>query len=159
MHRTKTAAAVIAALTLTTAVWGQQPIVYPAKGQNPQQQNTDTADCQLWAKHNTGVDPMMVAQQMTNQAPPPQPEQGSGAKSALKGAAVGGIIGGIGGRGGEGAAAGAVVGMMGNRKKQQASQQQYAQQQQQVQQQAAGQLSTFNRAYAACMQGRGYTIM
>lgn len=32
------------------AAVAQQPIIYPAKGQSPQKQNSDTAECQLWAK-------------------------------------------------------------------------------------------------------------
>jgi hypothetical protein len=152
------------AISMIGTALAQQVIVYPARGQNQQQQNMDTADCQLWAKQNTGVDPVMVAQAMSNQPPPPPPQQeaGAGARGALRGAAVGGIIGGIGGRGGEGAAAGAVVGGLAARRnqqqQQQAQQQQYAQQQQAQQQQAAGAMATFNRAFAACMQGRGYTV-
>ena len=154
-----------ALFSLAGAASAQQPIVYPAKGQSQQQQAADTGECHVWAKQNTGVDPVMVAQQMANQPPPPPPqqEQGAGAKGALRGAALGGIIGGIGGRGGEGAAAGAVVGGMSarrNAQQQQAQQQQYYAQQQQAQQQQAGHaISTFNSAFAACMQGRGYTIM
>ena len=164
MYRTKRAAALVAALMLITEAWGQQVIVYPAKGQSQQQQNVDTADCQLWAKQNTGVDPVVVAQQMANQPPPQQQQQQQGnvARGALRGAAVGGILGGIGGRGGEGAAVGAVVGGVRARRneqaQQEAQQQQYAQQQQAQQQQAGGAIATFNRAFAACMQGRGYTI-
>lgn len=164
MYRSRTAAAAIAALMLITEAWGQQVIVYPAKGQSQQQQNTDTADCQLWAKQNTGVDPVVVAQQMANQPPPPPPQQQQGnvARGAVRGAAVGGVIGGIGGRGGEGAAVGAVVGGVRARRteqaQQQAQQQQYAQQQQGMQQQAGNAMATFNRAFAACMQGRGYSI-
>ena len=41
----------------------QQPIIYPAKGQSPQKQNSDMSECQLWAKQNTGVDPVVLAQQ------------------------------------------------------------------------------------------------
>jgi hypothetical protein len=37
-------------------------------------------------------------------------------------------------------------------------QQQEATQQQGMQQQASSQLSTYNRAVAACMTGRGYTV-
>jgi len=32
----------------------QQPIVYPAKGQSAQQQQTDEGECHVWAKNQTG---------------------------------------------------------------------------------------------------------
>ena len=35
------------------------PIVYPAKGQTSQQQQTDQGECHVWAVQNTGVDPGM----------------------------------------------------------------------------------------------------
>lgn len=158
MQGIKAAAAGAAlAFGLTCGAWGQQAIVYPAKGQTPQQQAKDTSDCQLWAKQNTGVDPVVVAQQLAYQPPPPE-KQGEVAKGAVGGAVVGGLLGGIGGRGGEGAAAGAVVGVIGGKAVQNKKQQQYGQQQQQAQQQAANQMATYNRAFAACMQGHGYTI-
>jgi hypothetical protein len=71
---------------LSFAAAAQQPIVYPAKGQSPQKQNTDTAECQLWAKQTTGVDPVAIAQQSTTQGGPPQQQGG-----AIKGAAGGSV--------------------------------------------------------------------
>jgi hypothetical protein len=52
---------------------------------------------------------------------------------------------------GGGAAAGAVIGAARGQKKAQAQQQQQAQAKQQT-------MNTYNRAVAACMEGRGYTI-
>jgi hypothetical protein len=131
----------------------QKPIVYPAKGQSAQQQTKDDAECYAWAKNNTGVDPARVAQ-----APPPQQPASDGqvAKGALRGAAGGAIIADVaGGHAGTGAAAGAIVGgIRGARQKQQTQ----AAQQQQAQAQQQQAMSTFNRAYGACMEGRGYTI-
>ena len=45
-----------------SAAIGQQPIVYPAKGQTPEQQQKDTAECNGWAKQTTGIDPVALAQ-------------------------------------------------------------------------------------------------
>ncbi len=157
MKRVRIAVGLIS-LSTALVVTAQQPYVYPAKGQSQQQQNADTGECQQWAKQTTGVDPMQVAQQMSNQAPPPQSQQGDGARSVARGAVVGGVLGGIGGRGGEGAAVGAVVGVARHRSRQRDAQNDYAQQQQSNQQQASSMLSAFNRAYAACMSGRGYSI-
>jgi len=61
------------ALLLAGSVAAQQPIIYPAKGQSVQKQNTDTAECQLWAKQTTGVDPVALAQQASTQPAPPRP--------------------------------------------------------------------------------------
>jgi len=165
MHRKAYFAATAALVSLVWPAVAQQPIVYPAKGQNQQQQMKDMGECQVWATQTTGIDPARVAQQAANQPPPPgpaEPEPGSGARGAVKGAVVGGVIGGIGGRGGEGAAAGAVVGGIAarrsSRREAEARNDQYAQQQYYAQQQAQGQIATYNRAYAACMSGRGYTV-
>jgi hypothetical protein len=136
----------------------QQPIAYPAKGQTAEQQQKDLGECQAWAKQTTGVDPVAVAQA----PPPPQSAQTGGGGERLRGAArgaAGGAIGGaIAGDAGEGAAIGAVVGTIAGgakaRRNRRAQQEQAAQQHQAQQQ---GQLGTYNRAFAACMEGRGYT--
>jgi outer membrane protein with glycine zipper len=143
-----------------TPAGAQQPIAYPAKGQNPQQQQRDSGECQAWAKQTTGIDPVAVAQ-----APTPQPQGGPAVgggervRGAARGAAGGAIIGGIAGDAGEGAAAGAVVGTMAGgarARRNKAAQQQQAVAQADTQKQQA--IGTYNRAFAACMEGRGYTI-
>ena len=145
----------IAALALACTAEAQKPIVYPAKGQSPQQQSQDDAHCAAWAKQSTGIDPAVVAS-----SPPPQqtgPAAGGGQRvgGAARGAAGGAAIGAIAGDAGKGAAAGAVVGTMAGGRR--ARQQQGAQNQQaQAQQQEL--IHTYYRAYGACMEGRGYTI-
>ncbi|MDR6378265.1 hypothetical protein J2776_004985 [Paraburkholderia caledonica] len=131
-----------------------KPIAYPAKGQSAQKQQQDDGACYSWAKNNTGVDPAAVA----NAPPPPSgPAVGGGERvqGAARGAAGGAVIGAIGGDAGKGAAVGAAAGTMvggararQNRRAAQAS----------GQAQSQGAMDTFNRAYAACMEGRGYTI-
>jgi hypothetical protein len=153
MAAKKTAgAAAIAACALAAAAWAQQPIIYPAKGQSQQQQNADMGQCRSWATQNTGIDPAQVAQRASNQPPPPEP-QGERVKGALIGGVVGGAIGGS-----DGAAGGAVVGIMAGGARQRQKQRDASQQQQQNQQYAQSQLATYNRAVAACMEARGYTI-
>ncbi len=131
-----------------------QPVIYPAKGQSPQQQQRDEGECYGWAKGNTGIDPAAVAAQ----PPPPSGSTvGSGdrARGAARGAVGGAAIGAIAGDTGKGAAIGAAAGTMagGHRARQnQAAQQQGAQQAKQ------DQINTFYRAYGACMEGRGYTV-
>lgn len=131
-----------------------KPIVYPAKGQSAQQQQTDDGECYGWAKNTTGVDPVAVSS-----APPPPSGAAVGggerAQGAVRGAVGGAAIGAIAGDSGHGAAVGAVVGTM--RGGARARQNQQAQQAS-VQAQKQGAIDTFYRAYSACMEGRGYTI-
>ena len=132
----------------------QKPSIYPAKGQSAQQKQKDDRECMAWAKQDTGIDPVAAA------APAPQqtgPATGGGerVRGAARGAVGGAAIGAIAGDAGTGAGVGAVAGTMAGgaraRQKQGAQNQQAQQQQQQT-------LTTFYRAYGACMEGRGYTV-
>jgi Glycine zipper len=131
--------------------------VYPAKQQPPAQQQAEETECYGWAQKQTGIDPT---------APPPPPPQsadqgldGSALKGAAGGAAVGTAIGAIAGDTGEGAAIGAVAGAVrGRRKGKQAKKQQEQQAQQQAQSQQVQVRETFNKAYGACLEGKGYTV-
>jgi hypothetical protein len=115
-----------------------QPSVYayPQKGQTAETQARDTAECQAWARQQTGFDPL------TDSA------KGAGVGAlvgAVGGAAAGAAIGAATGNAGTGAAIGAAAGGIGG----------------------AGVGGTYNytkskdgydRAFAACMGGRGYTV-
>ena len=145
----------MAALSWAWTAAAQQPIVYPAKGQSAQQQSQDEGQCYAWAKQSTGIDPAVVAS-----SPPPQqtgPAVGGGQRvgGAARGAAGGAAVGAIAGDAGKGAAAGAVVGTMAGGRR---ARQQQAAQQQQAHAQQQGAIQTYDRAYGACMEGRGYTI-
>ena len=110
--------------------------VYPQKGQTAEKQSRDTAECQNWAKQQTGFDPL------TDSA------KGAGVGAlvgAVGGAAAGAAIGAATGHAGTGAAIGAAAGGIGG----------------------AGVGGTYNyskskegydRAFSACMSGRGYTV-
>ena len=150
---TKAGAAAAGFLLFTFATaWGQQ-FVYPQKGQTPQRQSQDQADCQQWAMQQTGINPGMPAQ-----APPPQQPQSSPLRGAARGAAVGAVGGAIAGDAGKGAAIGAAGGaMIGGMRRRDQMQQQQAQQQQ-AQQMQTSQMDTFNRAQATCLQARGYSV-
>jgi hypothetical protein len=130
--------------------------VYPAKGQSPDQQRADEADCYRWASSQTGIDPTAPAAQVATQS---QGMDGSAVKGAAGGAAVGTAVGAIAGDTGEGAAIGAVAGAVRGRrmaKKQHKQEEQQAQQQAQAQSQQAK--TTFGKAYGACLEGKGYTV-
>nr|WP_235851036.1 YMGG-like glycine zipper-containing protein [Paraburkholderia piptadeniae] len=147
----------LAALLLADVASAQQPIFYPAKGQSQQKQANDMSQCQSWVTQNTGVNPAVLAQNAANQPPPPQ-QSGQRLRGAAGGAATGAAIGAIAGDAGKGAAAGAIAGTVvgGSRQRRQAAAAQ--EQQQAAQQQTSQQMATWNRALAACMNGRGYTV-
>jgi hypothetical protein len=136
-----TAALAACAAIAGSAVAGQY--IYPTKGQSAEQQNKDSYECYGWAKAQSGVDPG---------APPPPIDRGQRAGStvggAARGAALGAAVGGIAGNAGKGAAAGAVVG--GARGRRRGIEAEHAQ--------AAETRSAYDRAFAACMEGRGYTV-
>jgi len=152
--RARIASGTLLAVFAATA-FAQQPIYYPAKGQGASKQQTDTAECQVWAKQTTGVDPVALAQRSASQ--PPQQQQGGRLRGAAGGAATGAAIGAIAGDAGKGAAIGAVTGTAGAGMRARRQQQAAGQQAQAAQQNTQSQLSTFNRAVTACMNGRGYT--
>ena len=167
-------ALVSASLALASHAVAQSLVIYPAKGQTPEQQSKDEGECQVWAKQNTGIDPLALASAASQPAPvaaaPAQPaESGQRVKGAARGAAGGAVVGAIAGDAGKGAAIGAAAGTVagGARKRQAAreaeaaGQQAQAQAQQQAQAQSSNtqaQLATFNKAYSACLEGRGYSV-
>jgi hypothetical protein len=137
---------------------GQQPVIYPAKGQTTEQQKKDEGECYTWAKGQTGVDPAAVAQQAAAQ-PAPSGPQGERLRGAARGAAAGAVIGGIANDdAGKGAAVGAAAGTVAGGARQRRTAQAQQQKQQQQNQATQGALANYQRAYAACLEGRGYTV-
>lgn len=136
----------------------QDMIIYPAKGQSAEQLEKDKYECYSWAKQNSGFDPMAAPK--TASAPPPdaQKQSGGAVKGAVGGAALGVIIGDNSESAGKGAAAGALIGgVRQSRQNRQVEQQQQNTAQQQADQNAAAR-SSYDRANAACLEGRGYTV-
>ena len=149
----------IAAMLLVLFAGQQQALaadlyVYPAKGQTPDQQAADQGQCSAFATEQTGFNPMS-----TPTATSPQPEQeGSFVGGAARGALLGAAVGAIAGDAGKGAAIGATGGglfggMRSNNSRRQ--QEQWGDQQAQIYQTNH---NNFNRAYSACLEGRGYTV-
>lgn len=133
-----------------------EPIVYPAKGQSESQQAKDEGECYQWAVQKTGVDPRQVASAATSKQQ--NTKDHKVVKGAARGAVAGVAIGAIAGDAGKGAAIGATAGGLGGvgRERRQRKTEQKNQQQSQAQQQA--QLEEYDRAYGACLAGRGYTV-
>jgi hypothetical protein len=157
-------------LLLIFSVWlagpvlAQDPIVYPAKGQSQDQMERDKFECYSWAKNQSGFDPMKTP--TATSAPPPKEKNVWGAgKTGIAGGATGAIVGGIAG-GGKGAGRGALIGGAGGallggmrRSSQRNREDQTRQQweQEQVNNYARGR-NEYNRAFGACMEGRGYSV-
>lgn len=156
------AAFLLGTLVLSTPTLASaQPYIYPDRGQNPQQQEFDRGQCYSWAVQQTGFDP---ANPRVATGPPPmaQAPQGGMFRGAAGGAALGAVGGAIGGDAGKGAAIGAGVGALfgGMRRLRWAEEQQQQQMSYAAQQQGAlaqGH-ANYNRAFGACMAGRGYTV-
>ena len=146
--------------------WGQELIIYPAKGQSTQQMEQDKFSCYSWAKQETGFDPMQAQAPIQSvPSPPAGASPGSvvrgGARGAALGAAVGGIAGGWSGAG-KGAAIGGLTGGVFGGMRSRAYNQQAAQAQQQYAAQQSAQYrqkkDTYNRAYSVCLEARGYMV-
>ena len=146
--------ALIVAATFAAVASGQQ-YVFPAKGQSPDTQKKDEGACHTWAVDQSKYDPANPPKQAS--APPPPTTAtgttpGAGARGAARGAVVGEIVG---GDAGAGAAAGAVAARGQSRRQNAAAAQQ--QQQAAVQQDSAG-MASYQKARAACLEGKGYTV-
>ncbi|ULQ54127.1 glycine zipper domain-containing protein [Flavihumibacter fluvii] len=131
--------------------------VFPSKGQSKDQQKQDEFACYNWAVEQSGIDPLNLPKV---EAPPPQTGPTGGAVvGAAKGAAVGVAIGAIAGDAGKGAAIGAVAGGVAGRR---AGKQAQAQQNQQAEAAVAkteqDMRNSFQKAFSACIEGKGYTI-
>ncbi len=142
---------------------------YPAKGQKPDQQAKDEAECYNWSKTQSGYDPMSPPAPALAQATQPQASAADGARAggAVRGAAAGAIIGEVAdndaGKGAAiGATAGALAGGRRSRMAQSQKQQQEAQQSQASAEQAKAaqqeSANAFKRGMSVCLEAHGYTV-
>lgn len=132
-----------------------QVFVYPAKGQSPQQQQSDEQQCFQWAQSAAANQPPPETAQDSSSQKKGAPVAGASAKGAAAGAAIGAIA----GDAGQGAAIGATGGAMaGVHKRRQGKKQ--AKKQEQEQQAAQQQQGTdaLRRAFGACMEPKGYSV-
>jgi hypothetical protein len=149
----------IAVFVISVAATGasaqtSRPYVYPSKGQTKEQQDRDKYECNQWAVSQSGFDPSNPSPTSTN-AQQPEGRAGGG---AARGAAVGAVGGAIGGDAGAGAAHGAarggVIGAIRRRRQRNKAEQE----QEQAKTASASGLDSYNRAFSACLQGRGYAV-
>lgn len=152
---------ILVCLTLTVSASAQELVIYPSNGQSSEQMEQDKFQCYSWSKNESGFDPMAIP---TASAPPPQKEaqKGGVVRGAAGGAVAGGVLGAITGntkRGLKiGAATGAVTGGVrrSNQTKRETGKRQDWEQQQSNQYMQGR--NNYNRAYSACMEGRGYSV-
>ena len=149
---------------LVSPVWAQDPIVYPAKGQSQDQMEKDKYQCYSWAKNQTGFDPMKTP--TTTSGPPAKEKEVWGAgKTGVAGGATGAIVGGA-AKGKKGAVRGGLIGAAGgaliggarssnqrNREEQKRKDWERKETNNYVRAR-----SEYNRAFGACMEGRGYSV-
>ena len=147
--------------------WSAQPLladdffIYPNQNQSKEQTERDKFECYSWAKSNSGFDPMAAPRASS---PPPAEEAAVGGtgRGAVRGALGGAAIGAIAGDTKKGARIGAVGGGLtgGMRRREQQNRQQHERKQWEQQQVAeySANHNSYNRAYTACLEGRGYTV-
>ena len=134
----------------------QELIIFPGQGQSDEQMEQDKYSCYQWAKKETGFDPMEAPK--TTEAPPKEePKKGGVLRGAAGGAIVGGIIDGSDGAK-KGAAAGGVVGGVRRGRQSRAEEQKMVQWEQDQATAYSQKRNTYNRAYSACLEGKGYTV-
>ncbi|MCZ6855541.1 MAG: hypothetical protein O7G86_16650 [Gammaproteobacteria bacterium] len=141
-------------LIFATAGFAAEPIVYPAEGQNQAQQSEDEGACFVWARDRTGFNPLG-----DQSAPGPVAEEkrGGAVRGAARGAAVGAIVGDS-DDAAKGAAAGAAIGRMRQNRRNREARGAAESETAAVQAQNAADRGEFDRAYGACLEGRGYTV-
>lgn len=124
---------ILAAALLVPVAAGAQSYVYPKQGQSAQQTQMDEAECRSWASQQAAANPPATTS--------PGPLRG-----AARGALLGGAVGGLTDKdAGDTAAAGAAVGGMGSAMRRRDERREQTQQ-------------APDRAFAACMEGRGYSV-
>ena len=131
--------------------------MFPPDGKDAAAQDADEMACFKWAKQQTGYDPLNPTKVQAVQVD--QSPDGSAIRGGARGAAAGAAIGAIAGDTGKGAAIGAVVGGLRGRRAKRARGQQQQQQANQAASSAEQQYAAdYNKAFSACMEGKGYTV-
>ncbi|MEO1191820.1 MAG: glycine zipper family protein [Pseudomonadota bacterium] len=147
--------ALIVSLLTCSQIATAQTYVYPEHGQSAEQEEKDKYACHEWAVQQTGVHPDQPAQVYN----PPDQHVGFGALGgAGLGAAAGAIGGAIAGKAGMGAAIGAAVGgFIGFVHRRLGVERDYQAQQQEIDNHKYA-VEQYDRAFATCLRGKGYTV-
>src|SRR5260370_41543124 len=142
--------------------FAQDIFIYAAKGQSQTQQDKDRYECHSWAVQQTGFDPSKPQTYAAGKSDTSQeykPSQPHVLKGAARGATLGVVGGAITGNAGKGAAAGAAMGgVAGGFRRRDERLNQSSQREADTKAAASSQRTAYNRAMAACLKGRGYTV-
>ena len=141
-------------LAAASVTWGHGLFIFPNNAQDQNQQDQDEMQCMRAARDRSGFDPMATP---TATSARPQTEGGlvrGAARGAVLGAAVGSVTGDTGRGARTGAAGGGVFGGM-RRADSNLQQQQWANQESSH---YRDNRNSWNRAFTACMESRGYTV-
>jgi len=149
----------IAAFVICVAATGataqtRRPYIYASKGQTQEQQDRDKYECNQWAVGQSGFDPSNPSLTSTSSQQARGRPGGGAARGAAVGAVGGAIEGDPGARAASGAARGGVFGAIRRRRERNEAEQE----QERAQAGSVSGLESYNRAFAACMQGRGYAV-
>ena len=135
----------------------QELFIYPAMGQSAEQQDKDKFECYFWALNDSGFDPMALP--TTSSAPPKSQKKSGGAiTGALGGAVLGGVLGDSGKSAKRGAVAGGLIGGVRQSSKNTRTEQKRSDWERKESANYANNRNNYNRAYSACLEGRGYTV-
>ena len=144
-------------LLIASQAVAQELYIYPAKGQSAEQLDKDKYECYSWAKKDTGFDPMALP--TTETAPPKDNKQSGGVvKGAVGGAVLGAVLGDSSKATKRGAAAGGLVGGVRQNRKNTKNEEKRADWENKETANYTNKRSNYNRANAACLEGRGYTV-
>jgi hypothetical protein len=162
--KTDTTTAAAPEMTMKEAKQKLGIIVFPAKGQTPDQQDADERECLIWGADQLGINPNAPpvdakAAGQQAKAKTDSATAGVAVKGAAKGAAIGAVFGSISGNAGAGAAYGATAGVLGGRKaRKQAGKQADAAAQQKVAAERQAKIDALKKAMTACLEPKGYTV-
>jgi hypothetical protein len=137
-------------------------VIFPAKGQTPEQQKQDELAAYDWATQQTGWDPYQAAEKTAAQGELASDKSDSAKGGAVKGAAGGAIlgvaIGAIAGDAGTGAAIGAVAGGLTGGVRSHRTRREAKSAGDAAASAYAEQFALWDRNFVAAMEGKGYTV-
>lgn len=166
MKKIYMSAAALLCVFSTCAFAAQELVMYPNRGQSLEQIEKDKYECYVWAKSESGYDPLNLdASSQRSTVPPPEPDRNVGssaAKGGLGGALLGAGLGALlGGRRGAltGAAIGGIGGaVVGSESQKSENKREASAQRAEEQGVVDAKRDKYERAFSACLEGRGYII-
>ena len=135
----------------------QELYIYAALGVCAEQQYLDKFECYNWAKNDTGFDPMALPT-TSSAAPKGQKKSGGAITGALGGAVLGGVIADSSKSAKRGAVSGGLIGGVRQSSKNSKTAQKRSDWERKESANYANNRNNYNRAYSACLEGRGYTV-